>query len=145
MTRHVLSMILGLALLGFAVPIQAIAATPKVEVKIDRGAQKMNVYVAGKLKHTWAVSTGRKGFKTPKGAYSPTWMTKMWHSKQWHNAPMPNSIFFKEGYAIHGTTETRNLGRVASHGCVRLAPKNAAKLFAIVKTHGEKKTRIVVS
>ncbi len=70
MSRHVLSMILGLALLGFAVPAQAIAATPKVEVKIDRGAQKMNVYVGGKLKHQWAVSTGRKGFKTPKGAYA---------------------------------------------------------------------------
>ena len=145
MSRRVLSMILGLALLGFAVPAQSFAATPKVQVEINRGAQKMNVYVGGKLKHTWAVSTGRKGFKTPKGAYQPTWMTKMWHSKQWHNAPMPNSIFFKEGYAIHGTTETRNLGNPASHGCVRLAPKNAAKLFTLVKTHGEKKTRIVVS
>ena len=145
MSRRVLSMILGLALLGFAVPTQSFAATPKVQVEINRGAQKMNVYVGGKLKHTWAVSTGRKGFKTPKGAYQPTWMTKMWHSKQWHNAPMPNSIFFKDGFAIHGTNETRNLGQMASHGCVRLAPKNAAKLFAIVKTHGEKKTRIVVS
>jgi lipoprotein-anchoring transpeptidase ErfK/SrfK len=145
MSRRVLTAILSLVLCAFAVPTVASAATPKVEVKIDRKSQKMDVYVQGQLKHSWAVSTGRKGFKTPKGKYSPTWMTKMWHSRQWQMAPMPHSIFFKDGYAIHGTTETRNLGRPASHGCVRLAPKNAAKLFALVKTHGEKKTRIVVS
>lgn len=145
MSRHVVSVILGLALLGFAGPGEALAAKPAVQVEINRAAQKMNGYVGGKLKHTWAVSTGRKGFLTPSGAYQPTWMTKLWHSKQWHNAPMPNSIFFKDGFAIHATYETANLGRPASHGCVRLAPSHAAKLFTLVKTHGEKKTRIVVS
>ena len=117
----------------------------EVEVQIQKGSQTMNVFVGGKLKHTWKVSTGRKGFGTPKGKFKPTWMTKMWHSKQWYNAPMPHSIFFKEGYAIHGTNDVKNLGRPASHGCVRLAPKNAEKLFAIVRKYGEKKTRIHVS
>ena len=164
MSRHGMSVFLAIAVLGFALPGSAQAARPNdskfslakpyekpaqaksaVKVEISRDAQKMNVYVGGKLKHTWAVSTGRKGFKTPSGAYKPTWMTKMWHSKQWHNAPMPNSVFFKEGFAIHATNETGNLGRPASHGCVRLAPKNAAKLFDLIKTHGEKKTRIVVT
>ena len=142
MSRRVLSAIFGMALLCFAAPSQALA---KVHVEIQRGSQKMNVFVDGKLKHSWAVSTGRKGFKTPKGAFKPTWMTKMWHSRQWKMAPMPHSIFFKDGYAIHGTNETGNLGRPASHGCVRLAPKNAAKLFNLVKSHGEKKTKIVVT
>lgn len=144
MSPRFISAILATLLAVFA-PAQAFAAKSKVEVKIDRGSQTMNVYVKGKLHHTWAVSTGRKGYKTPRGAYAPTWSTKMWHSRQWNMAPMPHSIFFKDGYAIHGTNEVRNLGRPASHGCVRLAPKNAAKLFAIVKKHGEKKTRIVVS
>jgi lipoprotein-anchoring transpeptidase ErfK/SrfK len=116
-----------------------------VRVEISRNSQMMNVYVAGKLLHTWPVSTGRKGFKTPSGAYRPTWMTAMWRSKQWNNAPMPNAVFFREGVAIHGTYETRNLGRAASHGCVRLAPQNAAKLFQMIRAHGEKKTAIVVS
>ena len=168
MSRHVMSVFLAIAVLGFALPGSAQAARPNenklsffksyqksadkpaeakgaVKVEISRDAQKMNVYVGGRLKHTWAVSTGRKGFKTPSGAYKPTWMTKMWHSKQWHNAPMPHSVFFREGYAIHATNETGNLGRPASHGCVRLAPKNAAKLFDLIKSHGEKKTRIVVT
>jgi hypothetical protein len=56
---------------------------------------------------------------------------------------MPNSIFFtKIGHAIHGTYEVRNLGRPASHGCVRLAPQNAAILYALVKDEGVFNTRV---
>ena len=37
---------------------------------------------------------------------------------------MPNSIFFtKEGHAIHGSYETKKLGRAVSHGCVGLLQK----------------------
>jgi hypothetical protein len=49
---------------------------------------------------------------------------------------MPHSIFFRGGYAIHGTGAVGNLGHVASHGCVRLAPDNAATLFDLVKAEG---------
>jgi len=42
---------------------------------------------------------------------------------------MPYSIFFRGGYAIHGTYATGALGRPASHGCVgacrRLTPRNS--------------------
>jgi hypothetical protein len=57
---------------------------------------------------------------------------------------MPWSVFFHRGYAMHGTTEVRNLGRPASHGCVRLLPENAAMLFALVLAEGKKNTRVVV-
>jgi hypothetical protein len=56
---------------------------------------------------------------------------------------MPNSIFFtKIGHAIHGTFEARNLGRPASHGCVRLSTQNAATLYALVKQEGVFNTRV---
>lgn len=141
MMRRVLAVLSAALLLS----IGGQAMAKEVDVQIQKGSQTMNVYVDGKLKYTWKVSTGRKGFSTPKGKFKPTWMTKMWRSKQWHNAPMPHSIFFKDGYAIHGTTEVKDLGRAASHGCVRLAPKHAEKLFELVKKHGEKKTRIQVT
>ena len=57
---------------------------------------------------------------------------------------MPFSIFFYEGYAIHGTTDLRNLGRVASHGCVRLDPENSSALFDLVKEVGAENTVIRV-
>jgi hypothetical protein len=53
---------------------------------------------------------------------------------------MPNSIFFAGGYAIHGTYETRSLGRPASHGCVRLSPSNAAVLYQMVQAEGARIT-----
>ena len=56
-----------------------------------------------------------------------------------------HSIFFLGGYAIHGTNAVGKLGRPVSHGCVRLAPGNAAKLFAMVQKYGRGNTRIVVT
>jgi L,D-transpeptidase catalytic domain len=49
----------------------------------------------------------------------------MWYSRKYHMSPMPHSLFFRGGYAIHGTGAIRQLGRPASHGCVRLHPANA--------------------
>jgi len=37
------------------------------------------------------------------------------------------------GYALHGTTATRELGRSVSHGCVRLSDPDIEKLFAMAK------------
>jgi hypothetical protein len=72
-------------------------------------------------------------------------MERVWYSTIYDNAPMPYSIFFHGGYAIHGSYEIRRLGGPASHGCVRLHPANAATLFALVQRHGTGSTRIVVS
>ncbi len=98
----------------------------------------------GKPKHTWAVSSGAYGYPTPTGTFKPSWMSKMWYSKQYDNAPMPHSIFFKGGAAIHATSSIHLLGTPASHGCVRLAPSNAARLYAMVSRHGKDRTQISV-
>src|SRR5688500_8608137 len=57
---------------------------------------------------------------------------------------MPHSVFFHNGYAIHGTTEVSRLRKIASHGCVRLHTDNAAKLYALVQSQMAN-TRVVVS
>jgi hypothetical protein len=73
-------------------------------------------------------------------------MNEVWYSKQWDNAPMPNSIFFtKEGHAIHGSYETKKLGRAVSHGCVRLAPENAKTLYALIEEEGLGNTKVVLT
>ncbi len=113
-----------------------------VVVKINRGSQTMQVYVNGSHRYSWSVSTGRRGYTTPSGSYRPRRLERMWHSRKYHWSPMPYSIFFRGGYAIHGTTETHRLGRRASHGCVRLAPGNARRLFSLVRQYGPGRTRI---
>jgi hypothetical protein len=73
-------------------------------------------------------------------------MNEIWYSKQWDNAPMPHSIFFmKDGHAIHGSYEVKNLGSPASHGCVRISPENAAKLYALVAKNGLQNTQVVLT
>jgi len=57
---------------------------------------------------------------------------------------MPYSVFFRGGYAIHGTGYVKSLGRPVSHGCVRLHPRNAATLYRLVRSYGMGNTRIVI-
>jgi hypothetical protein len=124
------------------------AASPafaeNVLVIVDLQMQTMHVRVDGSTKYRWDVSTGRRGFSTPPGRYEPIRMHRRYFSRKYENAPMPYAIFFYGGYAIHGTTDLRNLGRVASHGCVRLHPDNAATLFALVEDVGIENTVIRV-
>ena len=120
-------------------------AAKSVLIVINKSSQKMTVTVDGEETYKWLVSTGASGYSTPSGSYRPFRMERDHFSKEWDDAPMPYSIFFTgEGHAIHGSYETRNLGRPASHGCVRIAPKNAEKLFALVKREGMEKARVVV-
>jgi len=51
----------------------------------------------------------------------------------------------KDGHAIHGSFEVRNLGKPASHGCVRISPQNATILFDLVKKAGLPNTQVVLS
>ncbi len=122
-----------------------LAAQASVVAKIDISSQTMNVYVNGSLAHSWKVSTARRGYATPTGSYRPTVIKRMHYSSKYNNSPMPHSIFFRGGYAIHGTGYIKNLGQPASHGCVRLHPSNAARLFSLVRAHGAGNTRIVVT
>lgn len=129
------------------------AATPKpakagsqILVNVDKSLQEMTVFVDGIEKYQWPVSTGLRGYSTPSGNFAASSMNKIWYSKQWDNAPMPHAIFFtKDGHAIHGSQETKKLGRAASHGCVRLAPKNAETLFQLVEANGLENTKIVLA
>jgi len=118
------------ACLASAPPVLA-----KVAVEIDLSTQTMHVRAAG-ASYAWPVSTARSGYVTPRGHYRPTLLKRMHYSRKYHMSPMPHSIFFNGGYAIHGTYERGFLGRPASHGCVRLAPGHAARLFELVREQG---------
>ena len=119
-------------------------ASAAVTAQIDISQQTMRVYVNGALRHVWPVSTARMGYSTPVGVYRPTMLSAFHRSSKYGNAPMPHSIFFRGGYAIHGSYEIRSLGRQASHGCIRLHPANARELFQMVSYFGPGGTRIVI-
>jgi hypothetical protein len=137
---------LAVAALGAAACIVSVAAPAAAEVvvNVSKSTQRMAVWVDGLPRYNWAVSTGRRGYGTPSGVYQPQRLERFWRSRKYGNTPMPYSVFYYKGYAVHGTKEVKQLGRAASHGCVRLHPDNAAALFALVKGYGNGNTRIAV-
>ena len=115
-----------------------------ITIQIKLSQQTMNVYVDGAHLAAWAVSTARPGYRTPVGTFQPYHLEKMHYSTLYDYTPMPHSMFFDGNFAIHGTSETRNLGRAVSHGCVRLRRDNARTLFDLVTRHGRANTTITI-
>jgi lipoprotein-anchoring transpeptidase ErfK/SrfK len=131
------------ALAAFVFSFSA-AAKANILVQINRRTQTMQVSIDGVPRYSWRVSTGRAGLGTPAGTFHPQTLARSWFSRKYHNSPMPHSIFFHGGIAIHGSYETAWLGRAVSHGCVRLLPGNATTLFGLVQREGMGATTIVV-
>jgi L,D-transpeptidase-like protein len=136
--RFLASLAVGLFMLGCA------AAQAGIVITVDKTAQRLTVDIDGATRYQWPVSTARWGYRTPNGSYRPERLERQWYSRKYDWSPMPHSIFFHHGYAIHGSNEVSRLGRPASHGCIRLHPQNAATLFDLVK-HQPGNTRIVVT
>ncbi len=111
------------------------AATATTHIHINLSTQTMHVQ-SSSGSYSWPVSTARAGYSTPRGSFAPTGLQPMHYSRKYHMSPMPHSIFFRGGYAIHGSYETGMLGRPASHGCVRLSPGHAAMLYQMVQSEG---------
>jgi hypothetical protein len=126
--------VLGAGALGVAVT--AGEAEARLDIYVDKSAQRLSVIKGGALLYVWPVSTGRDRFSTPNGVYVPERLERSWFSKAYYNSPMPHAIFFHNGYAIHGSYDIMRLGGPASHGCVRLHPDNAALLFSMVEREG---------
>jgi len=126
------------------VPVARKPAPPSLTVKINLSSQRLELHYGGRPQESWPISSGREGFATPRGVFRPQWASKMWYSRKYDNAPMPHAVFFNGGIAVHGTQSIGALGQPASHGCVRLAPANAARFYALVHQHGYARTRIEV-
>jgi lipoprotein-anchoring transpeptidase ErfK/SrfK len=129
------SMLFGMTVEGWSAALEA---------RIDISSQRMTVSQHGRVLYSWPVSTARGGYVTPRGSYRPTRLHRMWYSRKYDMSPMPYSVFFRGGYAIHGTNYVKRLGSPASHGCVRLHTSNAATFYSMVKQVGPGNTRIYV-
>ena len=134
-------------LLAFSACMLALPAQAAVQVTIDKSIQQMTVEVDGRPLYHWPVSTGKGAqYDTPSGKYKAFRMERDHFSKEWDDAPMPHSIFFTpKGHAIHGSFDVKRLGTPASHGCVRLSPANAEKLYALVEEHGVLNTTVTLT
>lgn len=136
--RHIAIVLFGAAL---CLPV---AAKADILVTISKSQQRMSVTMDGEEAYRWPISTGRYRNPTPAGNFRPFRLERHWYSRQYSLTPMPWAMFFHRGYAVHGTMEAHNLGRPASHGCVRLRPDNAAILYSLLRREGLENAKFVV-
>ncbi len=135
------SFVAGALAIAYAPP-----AAAEIVVRIDKETQTMTVTVDRQVLYVWPVSTGMIGRDTPSGTFHPNRMDADHHSQEWDDAPMPNTIFFDmHGHATHGFASITHLGNPASHGCVRLAPPNAAILFDLVKMEKMANSTVIIT
>ena len=143
---------LGLALGGAAAEAKAALhhppvppAPPIVVAHVSVSSQNLYLTVNGWPIGSWPVSTAGVCYHTPRGTFRVQRLAKVWFSKKYDNSPMPNSVFFDGGIAIHGSYHITSLGRPVSHGCVRLHPDNAEKLFELVEQYGPSHSQVIVT
>ena len=133
-----------LAAAGLFFGLQAPVSAAELVARVDISSQTMTVTSYGRT-FVWRVSTAGSGYSTPRGTFRPQRLARMHYSKKYNNSPMPYSVFFRGGYAIHGTNAIKRLGSPASHGCVRLHPGNAATLYSMIRQVGQRNARIVIT
>ena len=110
------------------------AAMPKsgaMSVLISMRDQMGYVFRGGQLVAITTVSTGVPEHPTDPGRWTILDKQKFHRSNKYSNAPMPHmQRLDKWGRALHGGVVP---GYPASHGCIRLPPLLAAKLFGLTK------------
>lgn len=104
-------------------------ATGEPRVVISLSDQLAYLYRGETLVAVAAISTGVPGKDTPTGIFTVLEKKKFYRSVKYDNAPMPHMQRIDQyGIALHGGF---NPGYPASHGCIRLPPQFAAKLFGV--------------
>ena len=107
-------------------------ANEPVHLVVSLPNQSVNVYVGNKLVANSPVSTGRKGHATPTGVFSILQKKRHHRSNIYSRAPMPfMQRLTWSGIALHASNHVPD--RPASHGCVRLPPKFAKRLFGFTE------------
>ncbi len=107
-------------------PVDAASKEPMTLI-IVLGEQRVNIYRGETQILSSRVSTGRKGLETPSGIFSIL-QKQRWHrSNIYSAAPMPYMQRITwSGVALHAGVVPNH---PASHGCIRLPPNFATKLF----------------
>ena len=97
-------------------------------VVISLADQMVYAYDGDELVGAATVSTAREGHITPTGIFKVLERHQTYRSKKYDNASMPYMQRIDDyGIAMHGGPLP---GYPASHGCIRMPTKFAAKLFA---------------
>ena len=105
-------------------------------IEVDLSEQKLYLKENGQTAHSFLVSTG-KWAPTPKGEWR-IW-AKLRYARMsggskalgtFYDLPnVPYTMYYNQGYGIHGAYWHNNFGNPMSHGCVNMKPEEAGIVF----------------
>jgi lipoprotein-anchoring transpeptidase ErfK/SrfK len=121
----------------------SIATGERKWIEVSIATQTLIAYVGEKAEYVTLVSTGAGGMGDPEETPATVRGTFMIHAKHvsetmngeedktdsFNLRDVPFVQYFHKGYALHGTYWHDDFGRARSHGCINLAPIDAAWLF----------------
>jgi len=106
-------------------------------IDVDLDQQVLIAYEGATPVFATLVSSGRKKHPTPTGIhriarkYTKTRMRNPKTSRvaTWDVAEVPFAMKFRKNFALHGAYWHDGFGKVKSHGCVNLSPRDAQRVF----------------
>jgi lipoprotein-anchoring transpeptidase ErfK/SrfK len=120
---------------GIWVPTDKDAPTPPTStgkaIVVSLKNQRIYAYENGKLVHSALTSTGKLGTETIPGDYKVyvKYASTRMRGPDYDIPNVPWTMYFYQGYGIHGAFWHNNFGRVMSHGCVNLETQEAKWFF----------------
>ncbi len=107
-------------------------ADPIVHLVVSVPDQRISVFADGRFVAESNVSTGKRGYATPKGIFSILQKARHHRSNLYSGAPMPfMQRLTWSGVALHASNSVPDYP--ASHGCIRLPHQFAGHLFKLTE------------
>lgn len=115
-------------------------------ITVDRSHFRLRLFKYLRLVRSYPIAVGRVGLSTPAGLYhvQEREVNPSWHvpHDSWAGSlqgqtipPGPNDpivarwLGLGNGIGIHGTNEPFSIGSAASHGCIRMLPRDVIALY----------------
>lgn len=110
----------------FLLGVEPDSEAGRTTVEVDLSSQTATLIRDNNTVKTAPISSGKKGFRTPTGEYVVTNKHRQWKSTL-YGASMP--FYLRLSCRDFGLHAGHLPGYPASHGCIRLRPKDAAEFF----------------
>ena len=98
----------------------------RTRIEVDLSAQTAQLFVDDVAEESVPISSGRKGYPTPKGEFVVTNKHRQWRSTI-YGSSMP--FYLRLSCRAFGLHAGQLPGYPASHGCIRLNKKDAQRFF----------------
>jgi peptidoglycan hydrolase-like protein with peptidoglycan-binding domain len=96
----------------------------------DRYRHQITLWRSGKLRNSWLVRGGDRGYETRVGDFQ-VFLRDRDHVSGIYGTPMPYAQFFSGGQAFHGSPFMTDPWQDHSHGCVNLYIEDARQMWVL--------------